>query len=131
MTILDEVAAYLATAGVGTVGTDIFKSRMPDTPDKALAIIEYEGLPGSYIQEQQFAAWEKPRLQVRARATDYVTAEAFILLAYRAIDTIRNVTLSGVKYLMGQPLQAPFLLERDANERTVMCFNAEFWRTLS
>lgn len=131
MTVLDEVATYLAAAGVGVVGTTLFESRMPDSPDAVTAVIEYQGNSGSYIQEQQFAAWEKPRLQIRVRALDYASANTLIQTAYRAVDTLRNATLSGVRYLVGLPLQPPFLLERDALERTVMCFNAEFWRTLS
>lgn len=131
MTVLDEIATYLQGAGVGTLAVDLFESRMPDDPDTCVAVLEYQGAPGSYIMEQSFAAWEKPRIQVRARAKDYATAQGLITTAYRQIDILKNATLSGVRYLGGFPLQPPFVFERDALERTVMCFNAELWRTLT
>lgn len=126
--VLEEIGAYLEAQSIGVVGQDIFLGRMPDSPASAIALVEYGGAPSDYIQEQAFASWEKPSVQVSVRNADPKLASDTAQLAYRAIDIIRNTTLSGTRYMMGRPIQRPFLLMRDANELTVMVFNAAFWR---
>jgi hypothetical protein len=42
-TILEAVGNYLVAQGQGTLGTDLFLSRMPETPDACVCIYEGEG----------------------------------------------------------------------------------------
>ena len=128
MAVLEELGTYLAAQGVGTVGTDIFYGLLPDSPTPATAVLEYPGREGDYIQERAKVAIEYPRIQVRARAATYAAGRALIELSYQALDAIINATLSGTRYLAVRPIQAPFLLERDANLALVFAFNVEAHR---
>jgi hypothetical protein len=43
MALLPTVASILQSAGLGAVGSTIFMGMLPETPDDALAVREYEG----------------------------------------------------------------------------------------
>ena len=127
--LLDDLATLLEAAGVGVVGTTLFKSRMPATPDTAVAIFEYGGspperrmsaTPGNYIVE-------RPSLQVLCRSTDYPTARTLAETAFRALDGYRG-TLSGRRYWVAAH-QSPYLIQRDTNERDWIGFGTSIMKT--
>lgn len=111
--MLDEIAAYLATQSVGTVGTNIFIGIIPDSPDNCVALFEYGGsapdLVGTYV--------ERPNLQVRVRNTSYSTGRAKCASVITALHTLGETTLSGTRYLWVAAKQSPISLGVDAKER--------------
>lgn len=129
--ILDEIAAYLSVNAVGTVGTDIFKSLMPEDPDFAIGIFEYAGRPsdksfGTTIQI------ENARFQVLVRSDrESTTAGAYSAARSKArdvhllLDGKGALALSGVDYLFIEALHPPFFLQRDENERVLIACNYE------
>lgn len=129
--LLDAIAAHLATNGHGTVGTDIFKSQLPDSPDAAIGIFEYPGRPS----DKAFGTTvliENPRFQILVRsaregvvANAYLTARTKAEAIYTLLDGAGNLTLSGIVYLYIEALQPPFHLEFDANRRAVIACNYE------
>lgn len=127
--LLDELATFLAGQGLGVVATDIFKGIMPDAPVDVpvVAVFETPGDPPSYVLSPTNIQLENPRIAVWVRGTehDYDTARRKSQDAHDALDTIRNSTLSGTRYLSVKPLQQPFLLERDQGDRPIFAFNAE------
>jgi hypothetical protein len=128
MTVETELGVFLQQHGLGTRGTDIFEGRMPDTPDRVIALTSYMGAPGVNVHNLPGTAIQKPHLQVAVRDASYAAAEALVQQVYAAVDAIRNQVLSGVSWLAAMTLQPPFLMNRDANEKPVFVFNIEVWR---
>ena len=73
MSVLEDAADHLEDNGLGTVGTDIFLSVLPQSPDVCTALFEYAG---SAPKETMGTMLARPRLQVVCRAgrDDYPTA---------------------------------------------------------
>ena len=127
--LLPEIGTYLDAQTSLTLGTNLMLSRLPDTPDVCVALFEYSGrLPQHTFGTN--SAWELPRFQVQIRDDDYATARTMAQTCYNAL-TFTNQTLTGVRYMRCEPLQSPFLLRRDENERVILIFNCEAWKDLS
>lgn len=131
--VLDDLAVYGASNGLGTVGTSIFKGRMPDAPDECLALIPYGGLASQQQYGSDALKWEFPRVQVIARASrhDYSTAQTMADEAYRAYAQIMAETVNGTFYHCVTPLQPPFSMGLDDNERPIVGFNLQVEKELS
>jgi hypothetical protein len=123
--VLDQIATFLATAGLGTVGADLFKGKLPNDPNACGALYEYGGLP----PEGQFGATsfkhESPSVQVvfRGEPHDYEGPRAKAETAYRALTAVETQSLSGTFYNWIHALQSPFFLQRDDAERVVIACN--------
>jgi len=133
--LLDEVASYLDTEGLGTVGTDIFKGLLPDTPDACVALIETGGQASENVLSSAVGApaWEAPSFQVICRAgrRDYSTARTKANDVFKKLDGLVNTTLSSVRYLSIFAIQAPFALPRDDQERPLLAFNCAVKKDVS
>jgi hypothetical protein len=136
--ILDEVAKYLQTSGVGTVGTNIFKSYGTNLPDTSLCIYETGGFrPQDTLGSTCQAAWESPNIQIVSRSTDYKTARRTAENAYRALINVTNETLQtgttdvGSFYLRIFAYQSPFRLGVDQNDRHLVACNFGVMKTFS
>lgn len=126
MSVLTDIGTYLQSEGIGTLGTDIFLSQMPDTPDEAIALFEYAGNAPSRMGGNR-----QPGIQVRTRG-DYETARATIDDIYTLLSKIGNeyeddapegVTINGTTYLHFQTVQEPFPLGPDDNGRHELAQN--------
>lgn len=121
--ILDEIAAYIATNGHGTVGTTIFKGRMPEAPADAIALHEYGGGSPDFTHDSDTPIMESPRVQVMVRHSSYSTGRTLIEAIYRDLCRVHNQSLSGTYYYRLIPQQSPFYLRRDENERVEFTVN--------
>lgn len=131
--LLDDIATLLTSAGVGTVGTTLFKSTMPDTPDTATAVIEYGGMPPVHHMATGPGAArvviEQPAVQVLCRALDYPTARNLAETAFKALDGYSG-TVNTVRYWT-YASQSPYLIQRDANDRVWLGFSVYVKKPLS
>lgn len=130
MGTIEELGNRLQSEAVGTLAVDLFLGQLPDTPDTATALLEYGGLEPERVYNDFDASREMPRIQVMCRSRGYTTARALIESAYRALD-FANTSLGGTWYLRCRPLQSPFFLKRDENERWVFVFNAQIEKKYS
>lgn len=129
MTVLEALGDYLQTQNAGTLGTDIFLGRMPETPDVCVTLYEYDGVaPTEAFGSEPFMV-ERPRIQVVCRAgrDDYPTArdkavQIRDLLAAITEQTISNTRVMRVKAL-GQVLPLGF----DTTDRPTIAVNLECW----
>jgi len=123
--VLDDLGVRIATAISGTVGTDIFKSTLPPSPDAAVALYETGGL----APEKRFGTagieWERPAVQVvvRGAPNDYATPRATIQTIYENVAEIETEDLSGTRYYLSEPMQNPFALDVDEQDRPSLAFN--------
>ena len=126
MSLLDDIGAYLASNGIGTVGTDIFLGRgLTATPDAQVglqrsggfgSIHAMRGVPGQPIANQ-------PRIQIVCRALTYPLAEAKANAVNDLLDGLRNTTINTTFYHFINSVQEPFLLQYDDNNRPVFVQN--------
>lgn len=124
--LLDEIGARLQSQSLGTVGTDIFLGRLPETPDNGIAIISYPGSePLHTFGTDNWAG--RPRFQVKVRNTSFAAAETKAGQCVTALSFV-EVVISGTRYLRCSALQDPFQLSHDQNERAVFAVNFEAWR---
>ena len=126
--VLDDLATRIATAISGTVGTDVFKSLLPATPDAAVAVIETGGMAPEKRFGTKGIEWERPAVQVIVRGApgDYETARTTCQTIFENVAEIETEDLSGTRYYLSEPLQNPFSLDRDEKSRPAVAFNCLF-----
>ena len=126
MPLLDAIATYLAASSLGlTVGTNLFKASLPDSPDASVCIYEW----GGQQNEKAFASGpgqallERPSFQVLVRGTRenittgaYSTARALAESIYRKLDGYSG-TLSGTVYKLIECTSNPYYIKTDENSR--------------
>lgn len=96
MVFLDDVAAYLATSGIGTVGATIFTVKMPDAPDVCISLVERAGMAPDPI-----TTIERPGFRVLCRNVD---TDAGALAAYNKAYAIKKLLHRAVGVTMGTTL---------------------------
>ena len=123
--VLDDLATRIATTISGTVGTDVFKSMMPALPDAAVAIIETGGLAPEKRFGTKGIEWERPAVQIVVRGApgDYETARTTSQTIFEDVAKIETEDLSGTRYYLSDPLQEPFGLSVDEQDRPTVAFN--------
>jgi len=122
-TILEAVGSKLVTDGLGTLGTNIFLSLMPDTPDLCTAVYEYSGLsPLDTFGASVTVALDRPSIQVMTRAgrNDYVAARDRAVNVRNSLAKISNQTLSGINILRIAPLSAINSIGLDEKDRPLV-----------
>ena len=132
--VLDDVGDYLASHGVGTVGTNIFKGGFvdggtPAPPDDQLAVYEYAGSPPDQVLgPSNPSPTIHPRIQISTRSRSYQTARAMIQAAYDALAPVVDQTINGTRYQRIEALSEPAAIGRDENGRHILVSNFEVMR---
>ena len=119
--MLDEIAGYMTANGIGQV----FKARMPDTPDDAVCLYKYPGAPPEFSHDGQ--DWENLRLQVVVRGKQYDASRQKTQQVYDLLNGKVNEMI-GSLYFSIRAMQSPFPLNVDSNERYRMAVNFEIAR---
>lgn len=126
--LLEELGTMLQTLGHGTLGETLFIYQLPDEPDACIALRGYEGREPMWTHSGALPAFERQRFQLTARAFTVGDAMTAAAAAWRSLLVIRNQAVGGGFYLAVQPLQSPFIVERDENNRWIAAANFEAWR---
>lgn len=137
--LLDEIAKLIDDSSTEfSVGTNLFKGfESSHVLDTALFVHEYGGRSPELVFSSSTPAYEIPRVQVVSRSSDYQTARNNIETIYRLMIGQTNITLkpstgaTGTKYLSISPIQSPFYLNQDENERHRCVCNFEVMKLLS
>lgn len=127
-TVLEAVGEYIATNSTDlTLGTNLFLSKMPESPDYCVAIFEYEGMPPIETFGESGFSVDRPSLQIMVRATreDYVTARDKAATLRTLISTISNTTLSSIGILRVASLGSVMPIGVDELERPLIVFNVD------
>lgn len=119
-----NLAEYLEDNAIGTVGTDMFISTMPDSTDNCIMIKDTGGVePDHYLPIIQ------PTIQVLVRNSDYTNGMTKInaikdLLHQKLDDCILEI--GGVDVMTCFAMQEPTHLGMDDNERHMFSCNFVF-----
>ena len=88
MSLISEVAEYLEDEGIGTLGTDLFYSYLPDSVNACVAVLDTGGL-----QPDHYLPTAEPTFQVYIRSTTYALGKAKLDDVRAALHRQRNVNL--------------------------------------
>jgi len=124
-TAVDALGARLVSAGVTTANRIYIGNRavLPTGTSVAfLSLTATGGLEPVGTHNGGPTRYRRPTFQVVARAGTYALAEALALAAYAAL-AFQNATVSGVAFLRVRPLQEPFELPLDTDQRCRVAFN--------
>ena len=133
--LLDDVGTYLAANSTRlSVGVNLTKSFMPDTPDTCTTLFETGGFSPlhAFTTGADTRYYERPGLMVHSRSTDYQTVRETMEAVFTILDGWNNAALpttTGVHYGEISASQSPFLIHRDQNDRFVMSINFNIIKT--
>ena len=123
--ILEALGDYLVTNSLGTLGTNIFLSKMPASPDYCICLYEYEGMGPEESFGNTAYDIDKPRIQivVRGARDDYPTARDGAKVIRDLLANITNVTISSTKVLRVASLGSTIPLGLDDKDRPRIAAN--------
>jgi hypothetical protein len=132
---LDDMASVLVTAGVGTLGVDLFlssKAVIPSGTGPYITLTETGGMgvggfrgEGGRVQNKARSSTVRPGAQVLVRASSYNTARSKSNAALDALDGLWNTKINGVAYLSVTARQEPTDAGVDEAGRAVVVFNID------
>jgi hypothetical protein len=115
--ITEHVVQYLDDMGFGTSAVDLFADNMPPNPHDAVVIQTTGGFSPTFVHDSPGVHTELPTVQVVCRSKSIVSAKAKCFAIYAALSMIRNQQVDGVFVQRMVPMQSPFPLGRDDNDR--------------
>jgi len=93
MSYISDLADYLEDQSVGTVGTNIFYSYMPDDVETGVALFDTGGLtPDPYLPTKE------PTFQAFVRGTDYDAGKALLDQVRNALHQISGQTIGATYF---------------------------------
>lgn len=123
--LLDDLTNFLQANAFGTIGYDLFKHSMPDTPDDAVCVYEYGGTGPSLTHSG--IAYRNPSVQVAVRSKSYKDARMKIESIYLTVAQLKNSSLGDLMVLKAFPNQEPFSLgPADDQGRVKLIVNFDF-----
>ena len=129
MAILDALGAYLQTNSMGTLATDIFLARMPDTPDACVVLYESAGIGPTQVFGASIHGVSHQRIRVLCRAArnDYPAARTKATDVRAILGAIRATTLSGVVIHTVLATSDVYPVTRDQDDRPVIGCDYTVW----
>jgi hypothetical protein len=130
--VLDDLIKVLVDAEVGTEAPSgaIWKAFLPSTPDTVITLYPTGGSAGEAVLDGWGPKYEHHGVQVVSRSATLATAETNIQNCYDTLRVLVNAPINGSFYLSVTPVQPPFLLMKDENERWVYAFNVDAMRAI-
>lgn len=130
--LLQELQTRIAaTPGQGLgVETSVFRGIMPTAPDVCVSVVQYGGEAPTRSFGSTALQYHNPSVQVTVRGVKYdhdgPLAMAQAIMDYLA--AVQDVTLSGTRYYLVTPKQAPMLFKRDESNRVYFVFNCDVFK---
>ncbi len=123
--ILEALGDYLQTNSIGTLGTNLFLGKMPDSPDYCVCLYEYEGMAPMQSFGGNPYDVDMPRIQivVRGARDDYPTARDGAKSIKDILSDITDVTISSTKVLRVASLGSTIPLGLDDKDRPRIAAN--------
>ena len=119
--LLDAVATYIATIGMGSIGSNLFKMTMPESPHTCTAIV----LSGGPVIIGD--PTNRPSFQILHRNTDINSGTTLIDSLYYALHNQVNVLPNMNGFIEAKHL--PGVHFRDDNNHPVFSLNFAFITT--
>lgn len=92
-TLIGDIADYLVTKGLGTVGTNIFASYMPDSVDTGICVLDTGG-----VMPDPDLPTKSPTFQIFIRGADYETGKAKVNAVRTTLHQVANTTIGSIYF---------------------------------
>ena len=100
--IAKGIAEYLDSEGVATLGTDLFVSAMPDTPDDCVAVYDE---PGAVLPENHYDNSDSFGTMIKVRGSHAFIRDRMTAI-HRHVAGLGNIELDGF-FLVDTRIQTP------------------------
>lgn len=122
MNWIDDIANYLQTNNIGTLGTNIFISGFDKRIPNCITLFNQ---PGQYdiVTLSNDQVMHRPEFGVRVRNLDDVTAESKAIDIYLLLNLLSNCIIGSTRFKKITAVSPPFFLEKDDNDRYVYSIN--------
>jgi hypothetical protein len=128
MAVLDALGSRLQTAGVGTLGTNIWLSQIQDSPDASIVLMEQQGNVDHVFGASTAAMFRYSVLAVaRGARNDYPAARSLIENVRNTLGAIRNETISGVQFMSVLDATGIYPADQDGRERPLVACEFTCW----
>lgn len=122
VTFIDDLAAWLASHGAGTVGTSIFLGQLPQDKPESILLVETGGR-----QSDRAIGVDRPSVQVTARSASYATAKTKAHQVYDLLSECPSFQQGTSRVTYAKALQQPTSLGQDEiNLWRIVC-NYSIW----
>ena len=116
MGMVEDVAAYLETNGVGTRAVDLFVAHMPSTPSDVISLTQSGGFQPT--DTMSGTSHENPVLYVNLRHASYPTGYTKITTIFTLLHRFHGALVGGgTRYLSILARSSPAALGVDENNR--------------
>lgn len=130
MAVLDALGAKLQTAGVATLGTNLWLAQIQDSPDASIVLMEEKGNVDHVFGASVAGMYRHSILAVaRASRNDYPSARTLIGNVQATLAAIRSETISGVTFMSVLDATGIFPAGYDGDERPMMACQFTCWVT--
>lgn len=121
MSMISDIATYLAAQGLGTVGTDIFYSYLPDAGDDLLTVLDTGGQqPDIYLPTKE------PTFQILIRASTYTAGKTKLDSVRTALHNKYQTTIGSTYFFFIQAASEGGHLGRNPDTRGLDEFSINF-----
>ena len=126
MGFLDELSEEIRLNGIDDYPPDggLMANEIRDgAGDEVTALFESSGGPGERVQDVPGTKYAEQIVQVQCRSRSQQTARSRCYQIYNLFNGRGSENIGGTYYVSLDPLQAPFLLQRDENDRWIYAVN--------
>lgn len=111
-----------------TLGTDLYYSRTPHSPDDCVTIVDTPGSEPMLTLQKNTSNYFYPGISIQVRATEYEDAYASLLAISEYLHAQSNITIASTYYALIKALNEPQVLHYDENDRVIMFVNFDVQR---
>lgn len=128
MAVLDALGSKLQTAGVATLGTNLWLSQIQDSPDGSIVLMEQQGGVDHVFGSSPAGMFRHSIMAVaRGARNDYPAARTLIDNVRTTLGAIRNETISGVKFMSVLDATGIYPAGQDGRERPLLACEFTCW----
>ena len=120
MSVAVDISGYIQSAGIATLGTDMFIGYQPETPYNTVTLYETGGYP---LDKAGFLQY--PTLQVIVRNESYGAARSKIDSIINLLHRTTNTTINSTKYCSIYTTGDATSLGKDDQNRSRLSVNFE------
>lgn len=111
-----------------TKGTDLFYSRMNNSPDDVVVVFDTPGAPPLLTYQKNTSNYHYTGVSIQVRNTKYNDAYALMQQILEYLHGESNITVGTTLYTIIKAINDPQVLHYDENDRPIMFVNFEIQR---
>jgi len=111
-----------------TPGTDLFRFRMPPTPQDCVVVLDISGNEPMVQLSKDRSDYYYSAVSIQVRNIDYLTGYGIALDIFQFLHGTAHIIINDTYYSLIKAMADPQLLHYDGNDRAVFVINFEVQR---